>query len=234
MASERSTTMSEDAASLNHLSWEKNDELEGAGPVAKFEQTIMDVDAIFAKAFDHHKRGNLQEAAKGYRTVLSSKADHPSTLHLLGLIEFDRENYEAAIPLVEKSIKLAPNELQWLLNYGKILRKTGNTDLAATAYQSALSISPGCLEAKSALGDLSLEQGNLSQALKMFYGILSDFPTDPETATKYASTLEAIGKQEEARKFRVWFEEVTEAPVPPRNKKDFSKDEGSCPKRETI
>jgi len=208
----------------------KSGELEGVEVMGNFEQTMTYVDAVFARAFDHHKRGNVGEAERGYRTVLSSKADHPSALHLLGLIEFDRDNYDAAIPLVEKSIKLAPNELQWLLNYGKILRKAGNTESAVAAYQGALSISPGIREARFALGDLYLEQGDFSEALKTFYGILSDFPTDPEAGKKYACTLDAMGKQEDARKFLAWFEAFTGVSFPPMDKKDFSKDEDSSEK----
>ena len=82
-------------------------------------------DEIFQQAYAEHNNSKLSEAAEGYRKVLSVEPENANALHLLGLIEFDWNNIDAAIPLVEKSLELAPNELQWLLNYGTILAKAG-------------------------------------------------------------------------------------------------------------
>lgn len=158
---------------------------------------MADIDDIFQQAFADHNNGNLKEAADGYQKVLSVDPDHPSALHLLGLIEFDRGNYEKSMPLVEKSLDLAPNELQWLLNYGKLLSKVGKYELSISAYQKALSIDPDCLDARMSLGDIYYGSGTYKEALKIYYRLLCENPDDATVRTKYKSVMRAMerGKQ---------------------------------------
>ena len=208
---------------------------------------ILNIDDIFQQAFADHNNGNLKEAADGYQKVLSVEPDHPSALHLLGLIEFDRGNYEKSMPLVEKSLDLAPNELQWLLNYGKLLSKVGKYELSISAYQKALSIDPDCLDArmalidlycrlgefqkalfldpdcifaKIALGDHYYDRGNFTEALKVYYNILCDNFNETGISDKYVNTLKAMGKLEEADRFMTRFEEKQKELSPRRDTKE--------------
>ena len=193
---------------------------------------MANTDDIFQQAFADHQNGQIEKAADGYRKVLSADSDHPSALHLLGVIEFDLGNHEKAISLVERSLELAPNELQWLLNYGKFLSKAGKYELSVSAYQKALLIDPDCLDARIALIDLycSLgefhkalfldpdcifakialadnyyEKGNFIEALKVYYNILCDNLNETGISDKYVNTLKAMGKLEEADRFLARF-----------------------------
>lgn len=205
------------------------------------------VDSIFQEAFADQQDGKFQEAAEGYRNVLSSEPDHPSALHLLGLIEFDWKNYEAAIPLVEKSLELAPDEFQWILNYGMIMKTVGNYETSIAYYQKALSMDPGCLDAKTALTDLYsrlgefhkalsinpecvaakialadryYESGEFTEALKVYYGILCDNLDEPGICGKYVNTMKAMGKVEEGERFLRWVEEKQKELTPRRTRRD--------------
>ncbi len=169
---------------------------------------MADIDDIFQQAFADHENGKLQEAADGYQKVLSVEPDHPSALHLLGLIEFDRGNYETAIPLVEKSLELAPNEFQWILNYGMIMKMVGNYEISIACYQKALSMDPGCLDAQNALADVYQKSEKFTEALKIYYNLLCDNPRDREVGYKYADTMKAMGRLEEADRFLSWFEKT--------------------------
>ncbi len=170
-------------------------------------------DEIFQQAFAEHNNSKLSEAAEGYRKVLSVEPENANALHLLGLIEFDWNNIEAAMPLVEKSLELVPDELRWLLNYGKILARAGRTELSVANYEKALSIDPDCLEAKMALGGLCYELGEFTDALKLYYNILCDNPHDTAVGIKYADTMKAMGEEKEADRFLSWFEEKAEVGV---------------------
>jgi FkbM family methyltransferase len=157
----------------------------------------LNIDDIFQQAFADHQNGQIEKAADGYKRVLSAESDHPSALHLLGLIELDLGNHEKAILLVERSLELAPNELQWLLNYGKLLSKMGKYELSISAYQKALSIDPDCLDARISLGDIYYGSGIYKEALKIYYRLLCENPDDATVRTKYESVMRTMdnGKQ---------------------------------------
>ena len=168
---------------------------------------MTQVDDIFQKAFSDHENRKFQEAADGYQKVLSMDPDHASTLHLLGLIEFDRKNYETAIPLIEKSLDLAPDEFQWILNYGMIMKMVGSHEISIACYQKALSKDPGCIDAQKALADVYQKSEKFTEALKIYYNLLCDNPRDREVGCKYADTMKAMGRLEEADRFLRWVEE---------------------------
>ncbi len=165
---------------------------------------MTDSDQIFRTAFADHKNGNLNKAAAGYSQVLSDQPTHPSALHLLGLIEYDWGNIKNALPLIEQSIKLVPDDLQWQLNFGDILSQTGQKKQAVSVYKNALTIDPECIAAKLSLGDLYIESENFHDALLIYYKILCDNLSEPEIAEKYSHTLKLLGKNVEAEAFSFW------------------------------
>jgi len=162
---------------------------------------MKNIKEIFQQGFTAHKNGSLEEAADQYQKVLSIDPENPSALHLLGLIEFDRKNYESAIPLVEKSLTLSPKDLQWLLNYGKIMETMGRYELSISSYEKALLVDPNCHDAKIALADIFYKSGRFTEASKLYYKILCDNPNDRAIGIKYTNTLKAMGNPEQADQF---------------------------------
>jgi tetratricopeptide (TPR) repeat protein len=124
--------------------------------------TLGTIDRLFKQAFHYHKNEQLEKAEEGYHEVLRLNPDHPSALHLLGLIDFKHNRYDAALCNVEKSLTLAPDDLQWILNYAKILEKSGNVEKAVWAYNQALKIDPGCQIAINRLQNASGKQAEPS------------------------------------------------------------------------
>ena len=111
-------------------------------------------ESFFQQAVAEHQNGNLSAAEQGYRDVLRLDPDYPGALHQLGLIEFEHRNYNEAISLVEKSLRLDPGQLHWWMNYGNILKAINRTQEAETCYKKALQIDPHHSEANKALADL--------------------------------------------------------------------------------
>ena len=167
---------------------------------------MQNIDDVFQEAFTYHNNGNIDEAIKGYKKVLAVNPDHPSALHLLGLISFDKDNSsQEALRLIKKSIELSPNEFIWLFNYGKILSKNNRFELSISVYEKALSINPDSYETQTALAGLYHKTDQFHEALKLYYRILCDNPYDSDIGMKYASTMEAVGKKNESENFLAWF-----------------------------
>ena len=75
-----------------------------------------------------------------------------------------KEDYEAAIPLLEKALKANPKSADALNLLGYSHRKLGRTDQALGYYQQALAIEPKHLGANEYLGELYLELKQLEKA----------------------------------------------------------------------
>jgi len=167
---------------------------------------MNDIDSIFQDAFKNHQSNELDNALHGYKQVLSLNPEHPSALHLSGLIEFDKnKNFETAETLIEKSLQLSPNELQWVFNFGKVLSKAGKPEQAISTYQKALSLDPTYSPARIELGNLYFEHKRFSEALLEYYRALSEDLNNSEIAQKYIGTLLAMNKSNEAKYFSDWF-----------------------------
>jgi tetratricopeptide (TPR) repeat protein len=74
------------------------------------------------------------------------------------------EQYEAAIPLLEKALKKDPKNADALNYLGYSHRKLGHTDQALGYYQQALEIDPKHRGANEYLGELYLEMKQLDKA----------------------------------------------------------------------
>ena len=61
---------------------------------------------LLEKGVSFHQIGNLLEAEKIYREVITANKNHPDALHLLGLIELQNGNAESAISLIQKAISI--------------------------------------------------------------------------------------------------------------------------------
>lgn len=128
---------------------------------------------LFQKAFEHHQAKNHIAAEAGYRDVLSAAPDHPSALHLLGVIESQKGNYPEALGLVERSLALTQNQRQWMMNYGKILFEAGLPEKAQAAYEDVLRLFPDHEPAAVAL--TQLKQGISLSGNPVGGGFLTDW-----------------------------------------------------------
>ncbi|MDY6906216.1 MAG: tetratricopeptide repeat protein [Thermodesulfobacteriota bacterium] len=166
----------------------------------------MKTDELFKQAFEDHQRNRIAAAKAGYEEVLKCDPHHPSALHLKGLIAFDAGDIEAALDLVEQSIRLAGTNRQWLLNYGKILSRAGKLEEAIGVYYQVQALAPDCVEAKTALADLYGTVGEHHISLLWLFRLLSDDPENGDSAAKYVNTLRTMGWDDVAAEFLVTFQ----------------------------
>lgn len=149
--------------------------------------------ALFQRAFAAHQEGRFGDAEAGYRHVLSQAPEHPSALHLLGIIEFDHKNYAEAVPLVRKSLALVPNDVQWLLNYALIMDSLGDYRESVAAYRKVLSINPQHSNALIGLGNGCYELGHVTEALDAYSKIVKAEPQNIFGKLRYNNALAKAG-----------------------------------------
>ena len=94
-------------------------------------------------AISLHQKGNVNEAAKLYRTLIKTNPNNFYALHFLGVIEAGVGNIEKAKLLMARSLSIQPPNVQFIENYSTVLFQAGD-------YQSALKICQQGLQLNSA------------------------------------------------------------------------------------
>jgi len=124
-----------------------------------------DVHALLSAAVALHRRGRLAEAAQGYRQILDSAPEHFDALHLLGVIQSQRGDCAAALPLLERAVALRPANADAWVNLGNALREAGRHRQALAAFARALRLNPAIPQAHYNRALTLQEQGDSRAAL---------------------------------------------------------------------
>ena len=111
-----------------------------------------------ALALDHHRAGRLTEAETLYRRILDAVPDLPDALHLLGVLQGQRNATDDAVALIEAAIAGNDQAPDYRINLADLLRRAGRLTEAARHYGAALALAPG---REDALGSLALTAARL-------------------------------------------------------------------------
>lgn len=93
-----------------------------------------------ASALALHQGGDEQAAEGLYRKVLRAQPGHATAQHFLGVIEYQRGNLAAALPLLERSVRSIPTEPEFHNNLGLAYAAADRESDAVAAYRAALSL----------------------------------------------------------------------------------------------
>jgi tetratricopeptide (TPR) repeat protein len=162
------------------------------------ETQPSDVSRVLADALCHHRAGRLGEAERIYRQILAVDSHNADSLHLLGMIEFQRGNHDAAVQLIGQAIALAGDQAQYHSNLAIILRAQDRLDDAAACCKRALALQPGWAEVHTNLGNILLAQGNAADAAACHERALALKPDLAEGFWNLGNAREGEGRLEEA------------------------------------
>ena len=73
---------------------------------------------IVNEGLTHHRAGRFSDAEAAYRRAIALQPDHPSALHLLGVLAYQGGKPDAAINLIGKAILLRPDVSEFHNNLG--------------------------------------------------------------------------------------------------------------------
>ena len=118
----------------------------------------------FDEALRHHQAGRLDRAEIIYRQLLNRNPDHAGSLHLLGVIHFQRREHARAVDYIRRAIELEPKDSNFRHNLANALGALGRRDEAETQYRAAVGLKPDHVDAHGSLGTLLQEMGRLDDA----------------------------------------------------------------------
>jgi predicted O-linked N-acetylglucosamine transferase (SPINDLY family) len=150
------------------------------------------VQGLFDQASRYHKAGQLAEAERLYRQILSVEPRHVDTLHLLGVLAHQVGRPDIAVDLIGQAVALKPDYIvahYSLRNLGQSLQNQGKFEEARGCYERALALKPDSVETLNDLGNVSSAQGRPDEAIAFYKRALA---LKPELAPLHSNLLLAM------------------------------------------
>jgi len=132
----------------------------------------------------HHNLGvaywnkrDVQSAEREWAEALSLAPNADMVLDSLVMLNLSQQHYEEALGYSLRALALEPNDPEKHVNAGTAFLALGNTEEAERQLQTAVTLAPLNVRARSALGELYLNQAQLSEAEEQFRRSLKAQPT---------------------------------------------------------
>ena len=155
-------------------------------------------DANFQEAVDFHLRGQLLEAERLYRKVLRAAPDHFDALHLLGVLEAQRGEPQAALDLLGKAIAINPEDAAAQSNLANVLLGLRRYEDALSHCDWSLKLQADHADAHNNRGVALRELGRFEDALESFDLALKYRPDFADALNNRSAVLRALGRYEDA------------------------------------
>ena len=119
---------------------------------------------LFAQALDHHRAEQRPEAERLYRLLLALEPNHAESLHLLGILAYQRGDFPQAIDLFGQAIAAKGDVPAYHNNRGNAFKQAGQLPEAVVCYRRAIALQPNFTTAYNNLGCTLKDQGLLKAA----------------------------------------------------------------------
>ena len=117
------------------------------------------------RALSAHQRGELGEAEEIYRAILAQDGNNAMALHYLGVVAYQRNQPQRALPLLVRAIARTPGEPEFHNNLGLVLTALDRYDDAITAFAQALKLQPRHAGALTNLGLAQMAARKVTDAI---------------------------------------------------------------------
>jgi len=158
----------------------------------------VDLKELFARATAAHECGQWSAAEHGYRAVLNIEPLHADALHQLGLLAHQNGQAHVAIDLVGRALAHAPKSGAYYNTLGAALLEARRIKDAVGAFEHAVRLMPGSIEAKNNLATALHANGKLDEAIAIYLDILKESPGDADVNSNLGRALEASRRLDEA------------------------------------
>ena len=91
----------------------------------------MNIEQTLKQAITHHQAGELEDAEKCYRSILSEEPKHPDVNHNLGILFKQADQTEIALSFFKTALESNPNQGQYWISYIDTLIHLGQNDVAS-------------------------------------------------------------------------------------------------------
>lgn len=158
----------------------------------------LDIDREFQKARQFHQAGRLEEAQSIYREILEVNPNHADTLHLLGVMAYQSEDYDVALAMIDKAIEIDPQQSSYYNNKGNVLNEQNNPQQALACFQKASRIDPNHPQAYNNMAATYQQQLKIDEAFAFYRKALEVSPDFIKAHNNLGEILVKVGKPQQA------------------------------------
>ena len=152
----------------------------------------------FDTAIGLHQAGNLIEAEKHYREVLSLDPRHSDAIHYLGVIAHQTGKNDIAVALIGTAIEINDKEASYYANLALALIAVERFDEALTACEKAISRNSNIIDAYLSRGIVLNALGRLDEAVAALKKIILIEPNFSKAHFQLGLVLRSLGRLPEA------------------------------------
>lgn len=161
----------------------------------------MDISKSTQLAIQYLQDGNLTLSEQIFRDILRVQPDNVSALHFIGVIFYQRKDYDSSIHYIRKALQLGPNYVDAHNNLGLVLQEINQTDEAIISYEKAVALKPDFDRAHYNLGTALKEKWQIDKAITHYQLAIHFNPSLVEAYNNLGLALQDQGKLEEAEKY---------------------------------
>ena len=144
------------------------------------------------------RQGNLEEAESIYRAILQVSPDQSEALHLLGVVQAQRQRLPEAAELIGRALELDPDNRAAHVNLGNVFKALRRNEDALVSYDRALLLDCDSADALNNRGAVLGELRRHEEALASYDRALSINADYAEAQLNRSVSLAALGRHQEA------------------------------------
>jgi predicted O-linked N-acetylglucosamine transferase (SPINDLY family) len=152
------------------------------------------VEQRLQQALELHRGGQIGRAEALYLGILVDAPDHPTLLHLLGIVAYQGQRMAEAAERFRHALRVKPDFPEAQSNLGNALKQLGQIDDALAAYAAAIALRPGFADPLFNLGSVLIEQGRLDEAVTALAAAIAARPTYAEAHCALGLALKDLGR----------------------------------------
>ncbi|MFQ5935085.1 MAG: tetratricopeptide repeat protein [Acidiferrobacterales bacterium] len=156
------------------------------------------------RALADHRAGRLEEAEARYQAILAREPEQPGALHWLGVIAFQRGQYQTAVERIERALTIQPDYAEAHNNLGLALQAQNSLNEAIAAFRRALELAPDDAEVHNNLGIALTQSGAIADAIPVFESALVLKPDFSEAHFNRGLNLLHVGRFTEGWREYEW------------------------------
>ncbi|MGA8358316.1 MAG: tetratricopeptide repeat-containing glycosyltransferase family protein [Xanthobacteraceae bacterium] len=162
------------------------------------QPTAITITSWLIEAFAQHQAGQWAEAEKIYHKILAAQPDHLDSLHLLGVMAYERGEFARALDQIGLILAKDPDNSLALNHRGLALLALKRFDDALASYDRALALRPDYAEAHCNRGMVLFELKAPEEALASYDRALALRPDFVEAQVHRGNALRKLKRFEEA------------------------------------
>ncbi len=142
--------------------------------------------------------GNLAEAEKRFKQILTLSKEEFFSLFSLGVIAFKQDNLSLALEYFDRGAKVNPRFERLWFNRGLVLYSLKRHEEAMASYDAALALNPEYIDALNNKGIVQQEILRYTDAVNTYDRLLAIRPDSPKALSNKGYILNVLGRYYEA------------------------------------